>query len=131
MIAKCTRRDALKLMALLSSLNTTIQLYGGQIAGIKAAVHATKQIATARTMFLVDATNVSNSLNCQAALHNIRLLCPVLATILINTYRISAQLFVNGCVLHSDGLSCHADVCDCPAPINAAGRKCSHTNLVH
>ena len=41
------------------------------------------------------------TLNRQAALHNIQKLCPAIATILINTYRDSTQLFVDGCTLFS------------------------------
>ena len=37
-------------------------------------------------ILLVDASNAFNSLNRSSALHNIRCLCPSLATILINTY---------------------------------------------
>ena len=81
-----------------------LQMCGGQISGIEAAVH------TVRTAFdsdeneaaiLVDATNAFNSLNRQVALHNIRRLCPPLATILINTYRAPTELFVDGDTLLS------------------------------
>ena len=41
------------------------------------------------------------SLNRLSALHNIRHLCPALATILINTYRAPTELFVDGDVLYS------------------------------
>ena len=47
-------------------------------------------------VLLVDASNAFNSLNRQVALHNIRRLCPPLATILINTYRAPTELFVDG-----------------------------------
>ena len=62
----------------------------GQISGIEAAVHAVKTIfnsSDTEAVLLVDTTNAFNSLNRQVALHNIRRLCPPLATILINTYR--------------------------------------------
>jgi hypothetical protein len=36
---------------------------------------------------LVNATNAFNILNRQVALHNIRCLCPSIATVLINSYR--------------------------------------------
>ena len=52
-------------------------------------------------ILLVDASNAFNSLNQQAALHNIQKLCPAIATILINIYHDSAQLFVDGCTLFS------------------------------
>ena len=47
-------------------------------------------------MLLVDASNAFNSLNRVAALHNIRIACPAVATLAINTYRASVRLFVTG-----------------------------------
>ena len=38
-------------------------------------------------VLLTDASNAFNSLNRAAALHNIRVLCPSIATYAINTYR--------------------------------------------
>ena len=52
-------------------------------------------------VLLVDASNTFNSLNQEAALQNIRHLCPSLATILINIYRDATELFVDGHVLFS------------------------------
>ena len=52
-------------------------------------------------MLLVDASNAFISLNRLVALHNIRRLCPPLATILINTYRAPTELFVDGDVILS------------------------------
>ena len=66
---------------------------------------------------LVDASNAFKSLNRQVALHNIRHLCPSLATILINTYREPTELFVDSEVLWSeegttqDDPLTHAHVC--------------------
>ena len=45
---------------------------------------------------LVDATNVFNFVNCQAALHNITVLCPSFSTILENTYSAPIRLFITG-----------------------------------
>ena len=76
-----------------------LQMCGGQISGIEAAVHAVRTAFDSdenEAAILVDATNAFNSLNCQVALHNIRRLCPPLATILINTYRAPTELFVDG-----------------------------------
>ena len=53
-------------------------------------------------VLLVDATNAFNCLNRQAALCNIRHLCPSLATILLNTYREPTELFVDGQTLWSE-----------------------------
>ena len=53
-------------------------------------------------VLLVDASNAFNSLNRNAALLNIRHLCPTLSTILINVYHESTELFVDGIVLASE-----------------------------
>ena len=82
----------------------SIQLCAGQIAGIEAAIHATcLQFSSPDTegVLLVDASNAFNSLNRQTALHNIQVLCPAIATILINTYRDSSQLFMDGNTIYS------------------------------
>ena len=47
-------------------------------------------------VLLIDASNAFNSLNRAAALHNISVLCPSIATYAINTYRRHARLFVMG-----------------------------------
>ena len=81
-----------------------LQMCGGQISGIEAAVHAVRTAFESddnEALLLVDATNAFNSLNRQVALHNIRSLCPPLATILINTYRDPTELFVDGNILFS------------------------------
>ena len=67
----------------------SMQLCGGQIAGLEAAVHAVKSMFAEtenEALLLVDATNAFNSLNRNVALHNIQYVCPEIATILINTY---------------------------------------------
>ena len=77
---------------------------GGQISGIDAAVHATRsayESDDSKAALLVDATNVFNAHNHQTALHNIRCLCPPIATILINLYRNPTELFVDGDVILS------------------------------
>ena len=81
-----------------------LQMCGGQISGIEAAVHATRsafESDESEAALLVDATNAFNALNRQAALHNIRRLCPPIATILINSYRSPTELFVDGDVILS------------------------------
>ena len=50
---------------------------------------------------LVDASNAFNSLNRDAALNNIRFLCPPISTMLINTYRAPTELFIDGEVIFS------------------------------
>ena len=47
-------------------------------------------------VLLIDASNAFNALNRAAALHNIRVLCPTLATYVISTYRQPARLFITG-----------------------------------
>ena len=47
-------------------------------------------------ILLIDAPNAFNALNRAAALHNIRVLCPTLATYVINTYRQPARLYITG-----------------------------------
>ena len=83
----------------------SLQLCAGQIAGIEAAVHAMKEAFVSEendAVLLVDASNAFNSLNREAALHNIQHLCPTLSTILINCYREATELFVDGIVLYSE-----------------------------
>ena len=46
-------------------------------------------------ILLVDTTNAFNLLNRQAPLHNVRRLCPALATILINTYQDPTDLLID------------------------------------
>ena len=52
-------------------------------------------------ILLVDASNEFNSLNRRAALLNMFNLCPLLATILTNTYRSASHLFIDGSSLLS------------------------------
>ena len=82
----------------------SLQLCAGQKAGAEAAVHAMNKAfnkSDCEAILLVDASNAFNSLNRHVALRNIRALCPPLATVLINTYRKEAELFVDGSKLLS------------------------------
>ena len=47
-------------------------------------------------VLLIDHSNVFNPLNRAAALHNFRVLCPIIAIYAVNTYRQPARLFVIG-----------------------------------
>ena len=47
-------------------------------------------------VILVDARNAFDSVNRQAALHNIRVICPQIVTILVNIYRRPAHLIILG-----------------------------------
>ena len=77
----------------------SLQMCAGHKSGSEAAIHAMRNIFDADTtdaVLLVDASNAFNSLNRAAALHNIQVLCPSLATYVINTYRRPARLFIAG-----------------------------------
>ena len=74
-----------------------LQLCAGQDAGCEAAIHAMRSVFSeegTEAVLLVDASNAFNSLNRKVALHNIPLLCPALATVLINTYRADVPLYI-------------------------------------
>ena len=82
----------------------TSQLCAGQISGCEAAFHSVRerfQDDGCEAALLVDASNAFNALNRISALHNIRHLCPCISTILINSYRASSELFIDGDVLYS------------------------------
>ena len=67
-----------------------LQVCASQESGCETAIYAMRQIfADEETegALLVDATNAFNSINRQAALHNISIMCPPLAQILFNTYQ--------------------------------------------
>ena len=66
----------------------------GQKSGSEAAVHPMNSIFNADEtddVLLIDAINAFNTLNRAAALHNISILCPTIATFVINTYRLSVR----------------------------------------
>ena len=68
-------------------------------SGSEAAIYAMHTIfETDETdgVLLIDASNAFNALNRQAALDNIRVQCPIIGTYAINTYRLSARLFIIG-----------------------------------
>ena len=75
------------------------QVCAGHKSGSEAAIHAMHNIFKSDetdTALLIDASNAFNSLNRAAALHNVRVLCPMITTYAINTYRAPARLFVIG-----------------------------------
>ena len=82
----------------------SLQLCAGHEAGCEAAIHSMCRIfhdTLTEAVLLVDAKNAFNSLNRKVALLNIHQLCPSLATILTNTYRENASLFIDGDTLFS------------------------------
>lgn len=77
----------------------SLQVCAGLKCGSEAAIHAMRKMLEADdndAVLLIDASNAFNSLNRSAALHNITILCPTLATFAINTYREAAPLFITG-----------------------------------
>ena len=77
----------------------SLQVCAGHKSGSEAAIHAMRNIFEADqtdAVLLIDASNTFNALNRAAALHNIRVLCPTLATYVINTYRQPVRLFITG-----------------------------------
>lgn len=95
-IGKCVRNVAKKDVIEISG---SLQLCAGQKSGSEAAVHAMHTIFEADctdAVLLIDASNAFNALNRAAALHNIRVLCPLIAVYAINTYRQPARLFITG-----------------------------------
>ena len=81
-----------------------LQLCCGQECGAEAAVHAMRAMFehdSSDAVLLVDASNTFNNLNRPVALHNIRYICPEIATLLINCYRIHSSLFVGGTEMFS------------------------------
>lgn len=82
-----------------------LQLCAGQRAGIEAAIHSMQGLyhdVDTEGVLLVDAKNAFNSLNRQAALRNVAVLCPALSTVLTNTYRSPSHLFVDGKTILSE-----------------------------
>ena len=76
-----------------------LQTATGLQGGAEAAIHAMKTIfeyEDTEAVILVDASNAFNSLNRQAALHNIQIICPSFATTLINTYRKPIRMILLG-----------------------------------
>ena len=64
-----------------------VQACAGHEAGCEAAIHAMKEIMSSdetQGVLLVDASNAFNTINRQAALHNIGVICPSISTVLNN-----------------------------------------------
>ncbi|PFX34367.1 hypothetical protein AWC38_SpisGene651 [Stylophora pistillata] len=77
----------------------SLQVCAGHRSGSEAAIDAMRELFendNSDVVLLIDASNASNSLNRAAALHNIGVLCPSIATYAINTYREPARLFIVG-----------------------------------
>ena len=86
------REDVLKSYA-------TVQMCAGHRAGCEAAIHAMRDVFEqehAEAALLVDAANAFNSVNRKAMMHNIEIICPIIATYVNNCYRYPARLFIVG-----------------------------------
>ena len=69
----------------------------GLQSGAEAAIHSMRCIfEDKRIDAVVDARNAFNSLNRQATLHNIQIICPQITTTLDNTYRRPTRLMIWG-----------------------------------
>ena len=82
----------------------SLQVCAGHKSGSEAAIHTMPNIFEVYerdAVLLIDASNAFNALNRAAALHNIRVLCPTLATYVINTYRQPARLFIKSPTTHN------------------------------
>ena len=66
----------------------------GQMGGFESGVHSIRELFKVNeAVILVDA---SNSLNRGVALHNVQVLCPSFATILVNCYREPSNMYIDG-----------------------------------
>ena len=66
-----------------------LQLCVRQHAGYEVAVHSLSSMFSeddSDAILLVDADNVFNRINRNVMLHNIRIICPIIATYVINSY---------------------------------------------
>ena len=77
----------------------SLQLCGGQVTGSEAAIHAMHDVFNDYSMegiVLIDAENAFNSINRKIMLHNLKLICTVIATYISNCYMCPARLFIIG-----------------------------------
>ena len=86
----------------------SLQLCAGQPAGCEAAVTAMRSLFEEDendAVLLVDATNAFNVLNRNVMLHNIRSICPSIATYVYNCYNLPSRLFIvgGGAILSQEG----------------------------
>ena len=47
-------------------------------------------------VLLIDAENAFNSINCKVMLRNLKFICPIIATYIINCYATPLRLFIVG-----------------------------------
>ena len=84
---------------MLSTQAACCKVCAGHKSGSEAAIYAMHDIFHADetdAVLLIDASNAFNALNRTAALNNIRVLCPTIATYVNDTYRHPVRLSVTG-----------------------------------
>ena len=90
-----------------------LQLSVGHAGGVEAAAHAMRDLYAnddTQGLLFIDAENAFNNMNRVTALHKIQRICPIMATYIINLYRVPCKLFVadgkcfpDNFILSSDG----------------------------
>ena len=91
-VAKVLKKDVVESVG-------SLQVCAGQDAGCEAAIHSLRRIfeeEDSEAVMLIDASNAFNSINRKAFLHNIKIVCPSLATFTTNCYSSPSRLFVIG-----------------------------------
>ena len=76
-----------------------LQLCAGQKGGCESVIHAMRSIFEedeCDAVLLIDADNAFNRINRKVMLHNIRLICPIVATYVHNFYNQDSRLFISG-----------------------------------
>ena len=76
-----------------------LQVRAVQESGCEAVIHEMRQIFAGEETegaLLVDATNTFDSINQQAGLHNISIMCPPLAQVLFSTYQTPVHCLTQG-----------------------------------
>ena len=74
-----------------------LQLCGGKVARSAAAIHAMHDVFNddnTEGILLIDAENAFNSINRKALFHNLKFICPVIATNISSCYMCPARLFI-------------------------------------
>ena len=75
----------------------SLQVCAGQISGVEAAIHSMHDVhdlEETEAVLLIDSENAFNLINRKVMLHNISILCPIIATFVNNCYAVPARLFV-------------------------------------
>ena len=77
----------------------SLQVCAGQNSGVESAIHSMHDVydlEETEAVLLIDAENAFNLINRKVMLHNISILCPIIATFVNNCYAVPARLFVIG-----------------------------------